>query len=101
MPHQSAFQWKALGDGNLFNCEVSIGHDCEIGSFNFFAPRSQSLGNVQIGNENQIGVGAVLLSNSTVGDYNKISPLSVVYKGCGKKGIYHGNPAVKVGVNNE
>ncbi len=84
------------GDGNLFNGEVIVGHDCKIGNFNFFAPRTNILGNVKIGDGNTIGTGSVLLPNCKIGDNNKIAPLSAVYRGCKNDCHMLGNPAMKI-----
>lgn len=86
-----------IGNGNVFNGEVIVGHDVEIGEFNFFGPRSQILGNVKIGNHNQIGTNTILLPKAKIGNNNKIAPLSAIYKGCGNNCYMTGNPALKVG----
>lgn len=85
-----------VGDGNLFNGEVIVGHDCQIGNFNFFAPRTNILGNVKIGDGNTIGTGSVLLPSCKIGNNNKIAPLSAVYRGCKNDCHLLGNPAMKV-----
>lgn len=38
----------SIGNGNVLNGEIIVGHDVEIGDFNFFGPRSQLLGNVKV-----------------------------------------------------
>lgn len=86
-----------VGIGNVFNCDVIIGHDSTIGDFNFFGPRSQILGNVKIGNNNKTGANVILLPNSKVGNNNDIAPLSAVYKGCKNNCYMQGNPALKIG----
>lgn len=86
-----------LGNCNVFNGGVIVGHDAEIGDGNFFGPRSQILGNAKIGDFNQIGANVVLLPCCKVGNNNKIAPLSAVYKGCRDNSYWAGNPAVKVG----
>ena len=86
-----------IGNGNLFNGGVVIGHDTTIGDFNFCGPRSALLGNVHIGNDNTIGTNAILLPHSKIGDGNKIAPLSAVYRGCRNKCYMAGNPAEHVG----
>lgn len=86
-----------IGHANLFNGHVGIGHDCQIGDFNFFGPRSQVLGAVTVGNENSIGTNGILLPNAKIGNRNKIAPLSAVYRGCKDNGYYLGNPAMKIG----
>ena len=86
-----------IGNCNVLNGDVIVGHDVKIGDFNFFGPRSQVLGNVDIGNENQIGANTILLPHCKIGNKNKIAPLSVVYKGCRNDSYWSGNPAVKIG----
>lgn len=86
-----------IGNGNLFNGHIIVGHDVIIGNFNFFGPRSQVLGNVKIGNSNQIGANAILLPKAKIGNNNKIAPLSAVYKGCKDNCYMMGNPALKIG----
>lgn len=86
-----------IGNGNLFNGQVMVGHDCSIGDFNFFSPRTNILGNVTVGDNNTIGTGSVLLPKCKIGNNNKIAPLSVVYKGCKNHTYMLGNPAMKVG----
>ena len=89
-----------IGNCNVFNGDVVVGHDSIIGDCNFFGPRSQVLGTVTVGSYNLIGAGAILLPHCRIGDNNKISPLSAVYRGCKNNCYLHGNPAQKIG-NNE
>lgn len=86
-----------VGNGNLFNGEVVVGHDSKIGDFNFFGPRSQVLGAVTMGDDNIIGANSVLLAHAKLGNNNKIAPLSCVYRGCKNNTYMIGNPAEKVG----
>lgn len=86
-----------IGNGNLFNGNIVIGHDSTIGDFNFFGPASQVLGGVTIGDNNTIGANSILLAHARIGNNNKIAPLSCVYKGCKDNSYMHGNPAEKVG----
>ena len=87
-----------IGNGNVFNGNIVIGHDSVIGDFNFFGPRSQVLGNVKIGSNNEIAVSSVFLPKSKIGSNNKIAPMSVIYKGCKDNCYMQGNPAIKIGV---
>jgi acetyltransferase-like isoleucine patch superfamily enzyme len=90
-----------IGNGNVFNGSVIVGHDVTIGDFNFFGPHSIILGRVAIGNDNTIGANAVILPGAKVGHNNKIAPLSAIYKGCRDNSYLLGNPAVKVGAVKE
>ena len=85
-----------IGNCNVFNGDVVLGHDAVIGDCNFFGPKSQILGNVTIGNNNQIGAGSILLPKAKIGNNNIIAPLSAVYKGCKDNCHMLGNPALKV-----
>lgn len=87
----------SIGNGNVFNSDVLIGHDAVIGDCNFFGPRSQVLGSVKVGDFNQIGANTVLLPHCKIGNNNMIAPLSAVYKGCRNNCYMQGNPALKVG----
>lgn len=86
-----------IGNGNVFNGNIIVGHDAWIGDFNFFGPRSQVLGNVKVGNSNQIGANTILLPNAKIGNNNIIAPLSAIYKGCKNNCYMAGNPALKIG----
>jgi len=86
-----------VGNGNLFNIDVVIGHDVEIGDFNFVAPHTHFLGNSRLGSFNSIGTMSCLLPRAKVGDNNIIAPGSYMYKGCKNNGYYAGNPAIKLG----
>lgn len=86
-----------IGNGNLFNGNIVVGHDSQIGDFNFFGPSTHILGGVKIGNDNIVGTNAVLLAHAKIGNNNKIAPLSCVYRGCKDNCYMLGNPAEKVG----
>lgn len=86
-----------IGNCNVLNGSVLVGHDSVIGDCNFFGPRSQVLGSVTVGSYNVIGANSVLLPHCKVGSFNKIAPLSAIYKGCRNNSYMIGNPAIKVG----
>ena len=86
-----------IGNCNVLNGDVLVGHDSIIGDLNFFGPRCQVLGTVEIGNGNLVGANSILLPHVKVGNNNKIAPLSVVYRGCKNNCYMLGNPALKVG----
>lgn len=90
-----------IGHGNVFNGEVGVGHDVVIGDFNFFGPRANVLGGVSIQHNNTFGSNTIVMPKAKIGCNNKISPLSVVYKGCRNNAYLHGNPAMKIGYSNE
>ena len=94
-----------FGKFNIFNTIVSIGHDAKIGSFNTFNSHCDITGKVSIGNANFFGSRVSVLPGAEIGNCNKISAGSVVYKKLNSykdfedKGIFHGNPAKKIGEN--
>jgi len=93
-----------LGDCNILNTTISIGHDSKIGSFNTFNSHCDITGNVIVGDKNFLGSRVSVLPGANIGNFNKISAGSVVYKNLNNKrfvdnGIYHGNPAKKIGQN--
>lgn len=87
----------SIGDNNVFNGFVIVGHDCIIGDSNFFGPRCLVLGGVKVGNLNTFGSNSVLMPKCKIGDKNIVSPLSVIYKGCRNDSYWCGNPAVRLG----
>lgn len=87
----------SIGNGNVLNGHIIVGHDVSVGDFNFFGPRSQVLGNVKVGNSNKIGANTILLPKAKIGNNNIIAPLSAIYKGCKDNCYMQGNPALKIG----
>ncbi len=86
-----------IGNGNVLNGLIHIGHDSSMRDFNFVAPGVQILGCVSIGSQNSIGATSVILPHAKIGNNNIIAPLSSIYKGCKSNCYMAGNPAVKIG----
>jgi sugar O-acyltransferase (sialic acid O-acetyltransferase NeuD family) len=84
-----------LGDFNLFNTRVCIGHDNIIGSYNVFQPNTQISGNIVIGNRNFFGVNSLILSKKKIGNDNNIGACSMLIKNIKDNGSYFGVPAMK------
>lgn len=83
-----------IGDFNLLNNDVMIGHDAQMGSFNVFNPSVRVSGNVRIGNTNFFGVCSVVLQKLTIGCDTKIAANSCVMRNTRDKGLYIGTPAI-------
>lgn len=83
-----------IGDFNLMNNDVMIGHDALIGNFNVFNPSVRVSGNVKIGNTNFFGVCSVVLQKLTIGCDTKIAANSCVMRNTRDKGLYIGTPAI-------
>ena len=67
-----------VGDFNLFNWAVTVGHDARIGSGCVLNPGAHVSGGVVIGDRVLIGTGAVILEGRIVGDGARIGGGAVV-----------------------
>jgi sugar O-acyltransferase (sialic acid O-acetyltransferase NeuD family) len=83
-----------IGDFNLFNWNVTVGHDCAIGSFNVLNPGSNISGNVRLGDETLIGAGATILENLQVSSRTVIGAGALLTRNVAdEQGVYVGVPA--------
>ena len=82
-----------IGDHCKFNIDSTIHHDCRIGSFNTFAPGVRLLGNVNVGNNVFIGAGSTILPNLQIEDNVIIGAGSLVTKNVKKNKKIFGVPA--------
>ncbi|HRN54807.1 MAG TPA: hypothetical protein PLL71_00060 [Agriterribacter sp.] len=87
-----------IGDYNVFNVGVKIGHDTIIGNYNTFASSALISGGVEIGDQNDFGMGSGILQYKKVGNGNVIAPVSVLFKSVKDNGHYLGVPAMSTGV---
>lgn len=85
-----------LGDFNLLNGSVVIGHDTVIGNFNVFMPASRISGEVRIGNRNLFGAMSFVKQCLKIGNDVTLSPLSPLLKNPKDGHLYVGNPAKKI-----
>lgn len=84
-----------IGDFNVFNGFIPIGHDTTIGNYNVFMPSVNISGGVLIGDCNFFGVQSVVLQYLKIGNNVRVGANSVMMRN-GKDGIlYMGNPAMK------
>jgi sugar O-acyltransferase (sialic acid O-acetyltransferase NeuD family) len=67
-----------IGTGTLVHVNVTIHHDCRIGSFCELSPGCHLLGKVKIGDLVSIGSGAVVLPGLTIGNGSVIGAGAVV-----------------------
>lgn len=84
-----------IGNFNLFNGEVVVGHDTKIGNYNVFMLRSNICGNVTIGDRNLFGMVSFVKQKLKVGCDVTISPLSAMLTNPRDGNTYIGNPARK------
>jgi UDP-perosamine 4-acetyltransferase len=87
----------SIGNGNLLNGNSGLSHEVKIGDFNILS-QSVMLGRAKVGSFNSFGFNSVVMPDAKIGNNNKISAGSYVYKGCRDNCIMHGNPAEKIGV---
>lgn len=67
-----------VGDFNLLNRGVQVGHDCRIGRHNVLNPGAILSGGVSLGDGCMVGSGAVILQNLSIGDGAVIGAGAVV-----------------------
>lgn len=85
-----------IGDFNLLNGYIPVGHDSEIGDFNVIMPSCNISGGVTIGNENFFGVQSVVLQYIKIGNNTRVGANSVIMRKTKDGFLYIGNPAKRV-----
>lgn len=85
-----------IGNFNLFNGYIPIGHDAVIGDCNVVMPSCNISGGVVIGNGNFLGVQSVVLQYIKIGNNTRIGANSVVMRKTKDGYLYIGNPAKRI-----
>lgn len=85
-----------IGDFNIFNGQIPIGHDCVIGNCNVVMPSVNISGGVRMGNGNFLGVQSVVLQYLKIGNYVRLGANSVMMRNAKDDTLYLGNPAKKM-----
>jgi sugar O-acyltransferase (sialic acid O-acetyltransferase NeuD family) len=85
-----------IGDFNLFNGFVSLGHDVKLGNYNVLNPSVRISGDTTVGNGNFFGVQSVVLQGNKIGNDTRIGANSVIMRKTQDGQLYIGNPAKKV-----
>lgn len=85
-----------IGDFNLFNGYIPIGHDVQIGDCNVIMPSCNISGGVEMGSGNFLGVQSVILQYIKIGNNTRIGANSVVMRKTKDGFLYMGNPAKKL-----
>ena len=85
-----------IGNFNLFNGYITLGHDSIIGDFNSIMPAVRISGGVSIGNRNFLGVNSVILQYKSISDDVTVGASGVVMRNIKKGGTYVGNPAKRI-----
>jgi len=88
-----------IGNFNIFNGFVTVGHDTTIGDYNSIMPAVRISGKVSIGNRNFLGVSSVILQTIKIGNDTIIGANSTVLRKTKDGYTYIGNPAsvMKIG----
>lgn len=82
-----------IGDFNLMNGCISLGHDVKIGSYNMFQPEVRISGETVIGDNNFFGVRSLVLQGLKIGTNVKVGTCSVIIRKTKDNMTYFGNPA--------
>lgn len=82
-----------IGDFNLFNVGVGIGHDSNIGNYNVIMPNVNISGGVSIGDSNMCGVKSTVLQNIIIGNNVKLGANSLLTRNTKDDCLYMGTPA--------
>lgn len=83
----------SIGNFNLMNGCVSLGHDVVIGDYNVMQPEVRISGETIIGNANFLGVRCTVLQGLTIGSDVRIGTGSVIMRKTKDGMSYFGNPA--------
>lgn len=86
----------SLGNFNICNGCVSLGHDVSIGNFNVLQPEVRISGETVVEDSNFFGVRAVVLQGLQIGSNTRIGTCSVIMRNTKDGYLYVGNPAKKV-----
>ena len=86
----------SIGDFNVMNGFIPIGHDTTIGNYNVIMPSTNISGGVTIGDENFLGVKSTVLQYVKIGNNVRLGAGSVVMRNTKDNNLYMGNPATKV-----
>lgn len=82
-----------IGDFNLFNGSVHMGHDDSIGNCNVFMPDIRVSGGVTVGDGNLIGVGSRIIQQLKIGNGVTLGAGAVLMTKPKDNSTYIGNPA--------
>lgn len=85
-----------IGDFNILNGCISIGHDATIGNFNVMMPETRISGETVVGNCNFFGARSFVAQQLKIGNETKISAGSIILRYTKDGAIYMGNPAQRI-----
>lgn len=86
----------SVGDFNLFNGDVVLGHNVTVGAYNRIMPGVRVSGDVNLGNECLIGGMSFIHQGLNVPNKVTVGPLSALLSKPKEGGTYIGNPAKRL-----
>lgn len=88
-----------LGDFNILDGMISLGHEVCIGSYNAIFPETRISGQTSIGDKNFFGARCFVAQCLKVGNGNRFGAGAFVLRKIKDDGLYMGNPAKKVTID--
>lgn len=88
-----------LGDFNVLDGMISLGHEACIGSYNAIFPETRISGQTSIGDKNFFGARCFVAQCLKVGNGNRFGAGTFVLRKIKDDGLYMGNPAKKVTID--
>ena len=85
-----------LGDFNVLDGCISLGHDVIVGNYNMMFPEVRVSGQTTIGDKNFFGSRCFISQCQKIGDNNKFWAGTYVLRRIKNDGLYMGNPAKKI-----
>jgi sugar O-acyltransferase (sialic acid O-acetyltransferase NeuD family) len=88
-----------IGDFNVLDGCISLGHDVELGSYNMLFPEVRISGQTIVGDKNFFGSRCFVAQCLKIGNENRFGAGSFVLRKIKDGGLYMGNPAKKVSID--
>lgn len=88
-----------LGDFNVLDGMISLGHEACLGSYNAIFPETRISGQTSIGDRNFFGARCFVAQCLKVGSGNRFCAGTFVLRKIKDDGLYMGNPAKKVTID--
>lgn len=82
-----------LGDFNLLNGCISLGHEASLGSYNVLFPETRLSGEVSVGDGNFFGSRSLVMQGIRIGNDTRITAGSFIMRRTRDGNLYAGNPA--------
>ncbi len=82
-----------IGNFNILNGFILVGHDSVIGDYNSFMPNTKISGEVKIGYCNFFGVSSIVLQQITIGNDTVVGANSLILRNTKDGMTYIGSPA--------